>query len=72
MNKNYRQWFRQARKKQGELSGEFAMRLSDFMDKWMQRCDDVEAVKDKLVMEQFSTLPREQFNTLPSHVLIWV
>ena len=62
---NYRQRFRQARRKQGELSTEFAVRLSDLMDKWMQGCDNVEAVKDKLVMEQL-------IETLPSYVHIWV
>ena len=35
------------------------------MDKWMQRCDNVEAVKDKLVMEQL-------IKTLPRYVCIWV
>ena len=62
---NYRQQFRQARRKQGELSAEFAVRLSDLMDKWMQGCDNMEAVKDKLVMEQL-------IETLPSYVRIWV
>ena len=62
---NYRQWFRQARRKQGESSAEFAVRLSDLMDKWMQVCDKVEAVKDKQVMEQL-------IETLPCYVHIWV
>ena len=35
------------------------------MDKWMQRCNNVEAVKDKLVMEQLN-------ETLPSYVRIQV
>ena len=49
---NYHQRFRQVRRKQGELSAEFVVRLSVLMDKWMQGCNNVEAVKDKLVMEQ--------------------
>ena len=39
---NYCQRFRQARRKQGELSAAFAVRLSDLMDTWMQGCDTVE------------------------------
>ena len=52
---------------QGNKGGglEFAVRLSDLMDKWMQGCDNMEAVKDKLVMEQL-------IKTLPSYVRIWV
>ena len=34
------------------MSAEFTVRLSDLMDKWMQGCDNVEAVKDNLVMEE--------------------
>ena len=45
------------------MSAEFAVRLSDLMDKWMQGCDNVEAVKDNLVMEQL-------IETLPSYVCI--
>ena len=62
---NYRQRFRQGRRKKGELCAEFAVRLGDLMDKWMQGCDNMEAVKDKLVMEQLIEI-------LLSCVRIWV
>ena len=47
------------------MGAEFVVRLSYLMDKRMQRYDNVEAVKDKLVMEQL-------IKTLPRYVCIWV
>ena len=61
----YRQRFRQARKKQEESNKEFATRLQDLTNKWMQECTSMEELKDHIVMEQL-------IDTLPSAVRIYV
>ena len=61
----YRRRFRTARKKEGETFGEMAVRLSDLAKKWMTECDTVEAVLEKLVVEQL-------VNTMTTDLKVWV
>ena len=62
---SYRQKFRSTIKVQGEGNRELASRLRDLTDKWMQGCNSVEDMKDRIVMEQL-------INTMPSQVRVWV
>ena len=48
---SYRQKFWSTIKVQGEGNRELASRLRDLTDKWMQGCNSVEDVKDRIVME---------------------
>ena len=49
---SYRQWFRTAKKKEGETNRELAMRLLDLVEKWTKRCETLADIKDLIVMEQ--------------------
>ena len=62
---SYRQRVRLATRKQGETNRELAARLQDLTDKWMQGCNTMEEIKDRVVMEQ-------RINTLPGQVRVWV
>ena len=45
---SYRQRFRSATRKQGETNRELAVRLQDLTDKWMQGCNNMEEIKDRV------------------------
>ena len=49
----------------GEAYGELAARLHDLARKWMAGCDTVDAVLEKLVVEQLASM-------LPTDLRIWV
>ena len=56
----YRQRFRSEQRKAGKAYGELAARLHDLVYKWMTGCETVEAVLEKLVVEQLvSTMPTD-------------
>ena len=61
----YRQRFRAARRKEQEAYAELATRLQDLAAKWLSECDSVEAVLEKVVLEQF-------LDTLPGDLRIWL
>ena len=61
----YRQRFRAARRKEQEAYSEFATRLQDLAKKWLSECDSVQAVLEKVVLEQF-------LDTLPRDLKIWL
>ncbi len=61
----YRQRFRTARRKEGEAYVELAIRLEDLLKKWMAECETVEAVAQKVAIEQL-------LNTMPADLRIWV
>lgn len=61
----YRQRFRVARLKDGEAYTELATRLEDLAKKWTADCDTVQAVIEKLVVEQL-------LNTMPRELRIWM
>ena len=68
----YRQRFRNERRKVGEAYRELAARLHelaarlhDLARKWMAGCDTVDAVLEKLVVEQLAS-------TMPTDLRIWV
>jgi len=44
---------------------ELAIRLQDLLRKWMVECDTVEAVMEKVAIEQL-------LNTMPADLRIWV
>lgn len=61
----YRQRFRAARRKEGEPYIELATRMADLFRKWTADCDTVEALTEKLLIEQL-------LNTMPTDLRIWL
>ena len=61
----YRERFRAARRKEEEGYAELALRLQDLLRKWMEGCDTVEAVCEKILVEQM-------LNAMPVELKIWV
>ena len=57
--------FRSARRKEGEGFAELEARLRDMIRKWMSGCENVEAVFEKLLVEQL-------LNAMPSDLRVWV
>ena len=52
-------------KKKGESFGEMVTRLHDLVKKWMTGCETVEAVLEKMVVEQL-------INTMSGELKVWV
>ena len=61
----YRQRFRTIRKSGNETYVELMVRLRDLANKWMRNCKSVEAVIEKLVVEQF-------MDGLPPQLRVWM
>ena len=61
----YRQRFRTIRKSGNETYVELIVRLRDLANKWMRDCKSVEAVIEKLVVEQF-------MDGLPPQLCVWM
>ncbi len=61
----YRQRFRTARRKDGEMQAELVICLTDTAKKWIKTCKTMEDQLDLVVMEQF-------LNTLHPDTRIWV
>ena len=61
----YRRHFQSAKRKEGEAYMELVTRLLDLMKKWMNDCNTVEAMTEKIVIEQL-------LNTKPRDLSIWV
>ena len=59
----YRQKFRTTRMKDREAYVELAIWLQDLLRKWMAECDTMEAVMEKVVIEQL-------LNTMPADLRI--
>ena len=62
---SYRQRFRSAVPKPGEINRELRARLGDLAEKWMQKCKTMEEVRDLVVLEQL-------VNALPEEIRVWV
>ena len=61
----YRQRFRAARKNDSEPYVELATRITDLFRKWTAECDTVEAITEKLLVEQL-------LSTMPADLRIWL
>ena len=61
----YRQRFRAARRKEGEAYIELATRLADLFKKWTIDCDTVEAIAEKMLIEQL-------LNIMPADLRVWL
>ena len=61
----YRQRFRSAQRKEGEPYIELATRMADLFRKWVADCNTVEAISEKLLIEQL-------LNTMPTDLRIWL
>ena len=61
----YRQRFRAARRKEGELYIELATRMTNLFRKWTADCSTTEAMAEKLVIEQL-------LDTMPVELCIWL
>lgn len=64
-SETYRRRFREAGRRESETYRELVTRLQDLSQKWMRGAETVEAVLDKVVMEQF-------LNSLPKETRVWV
>ena len=61
----YRQRFRTTRRKDGESYAELVVRLQDLLRKWMTGCETIQAVLEKVAVEQ-------ALSTMPAELRIWV
>ena len=61
----YRQRFRTAKKAEGEAYLELATRLRDLLEKWTASCTTLEALKEKIVVEQLLEM-------MPRDLRIWI
>ena len=61
----YRQRFRTAKRKEGEMQTELVIRLKDAARNWMKKCTTREELFDAVVLEQF-------VNTLEPAARVWV
>ena len=61
----YRQCFRSAQRKEGEPYIELATRMADLFRKWVADCNTIEAISEKLLIEQL-------LNTMPTDLHIWL
>ena len=61
----YRQRFRTAKRTSGEGYLELATRLRDLVEKWLTGCTTVEAVMEKIVVEQL-------IETMPRDLKVWI
>lgn len=61
----YRQRFRAARRKEGEPYIELATRMADLFGKWTADCTTVEALSEKLLIEQL-------LNNMPADLRVWL
>ena len=61
----YRQRFRSAQRKEGEPYIELATRMADLFRKWVTDCNTIEAISEKLLIEQL-------LNTMPTDLCIWL
>lgn len=61
----YRRKFRSVQRKDSEGYAKLEARLHDLLRKWMAGCDDIEAVFEKLLVEQL-------LNSMPSDLRVWV
>ena len=61
----YRERFRLARMKEGEGYAELNLRLQDLLRRWFEGCDSIDAVCEKVLVEQL-------LNAMPAELKVWV